>query len=448
MPRSFIFSNTESFVPLDDIAQLTLKDVAMSFRYAIESTRNDFQQSKFFSHLNKYSQKVVDGMAKATSKARGKHVQAPITGQMVAASTKSSSSSSRPRTLAGDVDALSFCAAMRVFAEWRVLRQVPPGFKGYAVGISLGQKDIVQNIAKIEQAIHGYADHQAQQRLVQQQSDSKDADPSVSTSPMTSPTMRELLQYEIETNVQDVSKLPRLKEKSAAMGLLWVRRQLQYQTALFANVVDVPKRFSSTVSAVQSAYDEVYHNYHGWAVQKIFSYSFQAAPDATEIYRYMNPRRLEEVQEVTRRLFLSDTDNDHNYHQNDRRRKSKHSAADDGGHPFERFGKHVGREWDKFSDNVVNEWDKFNHRLGQLFGQRPTNSGQTSNLRFFDESFGSAKSTDEQAANAVKMASYIDQEMQRDAHEHILAYLEVAYPILEDLSTLIDEFNMNDPTKV
>ena len=35
-----------------------------------------------------------------------------------------------------------------------------------------------------------------------------------------------------------------------------------------------------------------------------------------------------------------------------------------------------------------------------------------------------------------------------DAYEHIKAYLEVVDPLLDDLTNLIDEFNMDDPTKV
>ena len=42
----------------------------------------------------------------------------------------------------GDIDALQFCAVVRLLVEWRILRQVPEGYKGYSVGMSLGHKDI------------------------------------------------------------------------------------------------------------------------------------------------------------------------------------------------------------------------------------------------------------------------------------------------------------------
>jgi hypothetical protein len=139
--RNVVLSSTEPFVPLKDIAELTLKDVAMTFRFAVENTRKDFNSGKFLSSLLPRAKTIVDKMVSATSTCRGRDVVPPLTGE------------AEPPIPSGDIDALSFCSAMRVFAEWRILRQVPPGYKGYAVGMTLGQKDIVQNIAKIEQAI-------------------------------------------------------------------------------------------------------------------------------------------------------------------------------------------------------------------------------------------------------------------------------------------------------
>jgi hypothetical protein len=47
----------------------------------------------------------------------------------------------------GEIDALKF-SSHAFFAEWRIVRQIPVGYKGYAVGMSLGHKDVVQNLAK------------------------------------------------------------------------------------------------------------------------------------------------------------------------------------------------------------------------------------------------------------------------------------------------------------
>mmetsp|Transcript_22883 Transcript_22883/g.63535 ORF Transcript_22883/g.63535 Transcript_22883/m.63535 type:complete len:711 (+) Transcript_22883:814-2946(+) len=445
----FILSNTDCFVPLKDIAESTLKDITMSFRYAVESTQRGFNSGQFLSGILPQVKKMIERTSVATTMARGKDISAPITAEPVGYP---------PAVPSGDIDAINFCAAMRIFAEWRVLRQVPPGYKGYAVGIGLGQKDIVQNIAKIEQAIHDYVDRK---RSGNEDSLLGNNSGIASKQVLTSPTLRDLLQYEVDTDLHDNTKLPRLKEKSAAMGLLWVRRQLMYQTSIFNNVLEVGTRFDSSRAAVQAAYDEVYGNLHGWAVQKIFSYSFQAAPEGIEIYKYMNPHRLEEVQQEAKSKIMGTAGRP--------RRKNDNN-------PFSRFGRHVGKEWDKIASNVVNEWeklfdnvgnewDKVTGNIGQLFGQprrTPEQSPKKQRRRSNADKPDNTQNTvitadpvptlesDEDAAvmKETEMQSFIDHEMRQDAYEHIKAYLEVVDPLLEDLSNLIDEFNMDDPTKV
>jgi len=434
-----ILSTSDCFVPLQDIADSTLKDVTMSFRFTLESTRRDFNPGKFLSGMLPRVKKMMERMAKATTLARGNGMRPPITAEGKDVRT-------------GDIDAINFCAAMRIFAEWRVLRQVPPGYKGYAVGIGLGQKDIVQNIAKIEHAIHEYMN------LRSNESDDESAsfisNGTNSQHVMSSPTLRDLLQYEVDTDVHE--KLPRLKEKSAGMGLLWVRRQLVYQTAIFNNVLDVPKRFDSSRAAVQAAYDDVYGDLHGWAIQKIFSYSFQAAPEGIEIYKYMNPHRLVEVEEEARAKILGMPIQ--------KKRKLGGPLSKLENTPIGRFGRHIGHEWNKIACNVVNEWDKLSGNVGNEWDKMASNIGHLFGQQSQDERKERPSTpknncadlvgemdpaiTSEGASKELEIETYIRQEMRNDAYEHIKAYLEVVDPLLEDLTALIDEFNMDDPTKV
>jgi len=383
--HSTVLSNSEPFMALTDIARLTLNDVSFAFRYAVESTRFDFHAQKFLSSASSRVKDVLTKMSEATAQSRGNGIGAALTGTNV---------------VAGDVDALFFCAAMRIFAEWRVLRQVPDGYKGYAVGMSLGQKDIVQNVGKIEKAVHEWIEYQSE--------NSSDESHSL---PRSSPTLRELLQFEANMGVHD--KLPRLKEKSAAMGLLWVRRQLHYQTALFANVIQVPSRFDTARAAISAAYEEVYNSYHGWAVQKIFTYSFQAAPDTSEVYKVMNPEKLKEVTEsaLNRGSVMS---------------HDTFSHKTDEGNLLEKFSRHIGQEWDKLAGSI-----------GGLFGNQRS---PVTKLKMDQGKIGDRR--------AIDMEAFINEQMKLDAHDHIVTYLEVAKPILDDLATLFDEFNMNDPTKV
>lgn len=384
-------SSSGPFVSIKDIAQLTLRDVAMAFRYALESTRKEFNKNKFISKASPRVKKAFEQMSAAVAQSRGKFVSVPTTNSDLRS---------------GDIDALQFCAAMRIFAEWRVVRQVPEGYKGYAVGMSLGQKDIIQNVAKIEHAVHSLIEHR-ENELLQEGSEEQE---------LQSPTLRDLLQFEADTKVHG-NKLPKLKEKSAAMGLLWVRRQLHYQTALFKNVIKVPQKFESTAAAVTAAYSEVYDKFHGWAVQKIFNYSFQAAPDARLIYNYMNPERLNEATAEAKSALAKGQITG---------RQPSSTKKKEKENPLDRFCKHMGNEWAKLTNSVM-----------RVFGKSESKSLHSKNMV-----------EEETDSDEARVQDYIDNVMKSDAHEQILEYLDVAQPLLLDLANLFDEFNMDDPTKV
>ena len=278
---------------------------------------------------------------------------------------------------------------------------------------------VIQNVPKIEQAVHQWIDREV-----------FECEEACGPSDIRSPTLRQLLEYEIDIDVHDNTKLPRLKDKTGAMGLLWVRRQLQYQTALFANVVRVPSVFENTNAAVSAAYSEVYDRYHGWAVQKIFNYSFKAAPDPIEIYKVMNPHRLKEVLSsyMSGARPTSDTP------------QKMESVEDSNANPFEKFGRHVGNEWDKFGKHIGGEWDKLAGSVVRLFDDSTQPSAGTDII-----SMGDVELSESQE---IEMEQLVAKQMEKDAHDNIHSYLEVVQPLLKDLDGLFDELNMEDPTKV
>ena len=47
-----------------------------------------------------------------------------------------------------------------------------------------------------------------------------------------------------------------------------------------------------------------------------------------------------------------------------------------------------------------------------------------------------------------ELDSYIESEMTKAAHNQFHMYLETMQPLLQDLSAIFIEFNMNDPTRV
>ena len=392
-------SASQPFVSFDNIAELALEDVGRVFEYALKSTQEGFNGGKFVKGLLPRVQIVIKAMDEATEKSRGP----------AAKITKTTPDESHT----GDMDAFMFCAAMRVFAEWRILRQVPEGYKGYAVGMSLGQKDVVSNVLKIERAAHEFIDYQLEE-----------------SSPfVTSPTLRDLLEFETATGVNP--DLPRLKETSGAMGLLWVRRQLKYQTHIFENILEVPSTYHSVTDAVSAAYTQTYDKYHGWAVQKIFSYSFSASPKVEEIYKFMNPHRLMEVKEIARNMkpiaqdetepeISSDTDSD------------VPPISTEEEQPPENFFHRIGWEIEKFvngiGQNLENLSNKSNDKKKKVRG-----GGQGSSVG---------------GLSGDELEDFVCAEMSKNVHEHIVEYLKVAKPLLNDIAGLMDEMNMDDPTKV
>lgn len=425
-PRTAAVSATEPFVSTPEIEQMTLEDISFAFEYAIQSGRRGFDVSSFLQEgyqgqpLSDHMMKIQSAIDDVTRQSRGVGVEpadtAPLLHHQDAVTTYKEGSSLSLGGF-GDVDALQFCAAMRLLAEWRVLRQVPPGYKGYAVGMGLGQKDVVQNVAKMEDAVHAWIQERADDLALEQEMIARVEKEEClleeeecrtlenQAYPPRSPTLRQLLQHEVETNIHPNHKLPRLRDQTAAMGLLWVRRQLQYQTTIFNNVASVPEVFPTMVDAVGGAYSEVYGDIHGWAVQKIFNYSFQSAPDAHEIFRFMNPKRLEQVRMVvqngdfgsssskeedvsTNAFFVRNSDETVLVFEKDDEivvTLSNNLADDDSfeganidssqftrlhltekrsdKHPLLRFGDHIGSEWDKLGEEV----EKLSRHIGSEF---------------------------------------------------------------------------------
>ena len=380
------------FVELDDIAALTLRDVGVIFDYTIKSTGPDFKEEEFFSDKAPEVKSVIGPMEKATAKARGTRRSPPRTGQ--------------DEAISGDIEAFNFCAAMRILSEWRILRQVPEGkeYKQYAVGMKLARKDVLQNIGKIEKAAYAWMDH----REAAQASED-----------MKSPTLRDILQFEKDRGIHE--KLPKLKEGTGCMGILWNRRGLDFHANCFEKLVQVPKKYATSNAAVLAAYNEIFGEYHGWALKKVFMHSFQSAPDIDLVYRCMNPRRLKEVKEnagqaTTEQLSMNNKMQEQSSPQN----------------PLERI------RWEFI--RMIDAGGQCCHspRLAERFGLPVKNMPTCS--RIAEPSLG-------ESLQGEALDRYVTEKMRKDAHEQIASYLAVTKPILKDLADLFEEFNMNDPTK-
>lgn len=497
--RKHVISASESFLHLDEIAKMTLTDLATVMEYTVNANREGFSETNFYKELSTRMRNSIRVFDLACSRSRGKEVLPAKT-----------ISDSYAQNKFGNIDALQFSAAMRVFAEWRMLRQVPEGYKGYAVGMGLGHKDVLQNLGKVETAIFAWIEERREMikakeirmQKVKEECNSaldavnstmpnncyvdEDSEPLV----LRSPTLYELLKDEVDFDVHN-GKLPRLKEKSAAMGLLWVRRQLQYQTATFQKVKSGD--FEDVPGAVSAAYKEVYNKYHGWAVQKIFNYSFQSAPLAEEIYKVMNPEYLEEILEKARNepvvgeetsvQTMKTVDNtqdtsisDEIEVENEDEKKTMVPLENTGvvgfpvkRNPFEKFGHFIAAEWDKFGqhiqgeiDKLIEQWEKIAANTLGIFGikldekprqgkmkkdGKPKPSSQNGkNVR--GGSNGPQKHSINKGLQGTALEHFINEHITKYAFDQMDIYLKIAVPLLQDLDKLFEQLNMNDPTKV
>jgi hypothetical protein len=130
------------FLSSDTISALSLSDIKHLVHYTMEANGMNFDNKVFTSTLNKPCISAIEAMLEVVSASRG-----------LRATTSRLPVGDKAKT-AGDMDALMFVAFVRIFAEWRSLRLVPDGYQGYAVGMGLAKRDLIQNILKIETAVH------------------------------------------------------------------------------------------------------------------------------------------------------------------------------------------------------------------------------------------------------------------------------------------------------
>lgn len=99
-------------------------------------------------------------------------------------------------------------------------------------------------------------------------------------------SMVRVLQIEKDTNVHDYSgpngRLHLLKDPSCAMGLLWIRRSLQFQSVLFRTLLEHEK--VPAVDAALDAYRVTLLPFHGWALQKVYNIAVTNATPTREIW--------------------------------------------------------------------------------------------------------------------------------------------------------------------
>ena len=435
--KQLVLSAPESFLSLEEIGSMSLADLSDLIEYSVNVNRCGFDKKSFLSKFSSRMKKNIYVLDAACAKSRGEGV---LPAETMAESLKAESF--------GNVDASQFCAAMRIFAEWRVLRQVPAGNKGYTVCMNAGRKDVVQNLVKVENAMFAWIERE-RERERKNMKDNPKSNRKISMKNShyfvpRGPTLHDLLQHEIDFEVHK-GKLPRLVEKSAAMGLLWVRRQLQYQTEIFKKVRS--EKYPDAPTAVSAAYTEIYGNYHSGMIQKIFNYSFKVAPSVKEIYKVMNPEYLKTVTEGAKNH--PSTNEDMNNETNDEYNESNSYQEQIRRNGFRRVKSlerlrnlRIAQPFHKAKNKSLES--DMDERIKLQAYQRKNEKSQNGDL----DPKKAEYLHERKELEGESLQKYINDHMKMKALEHMGCYLRVVNPILKDLDELFHKMNMNDPTRV
>lgn len=396
--RYHVLSSKVSFVSETDTEKLSLSDLAEVYHFSINLNRPG-SSHKVLTGPHPTLQNAIDALESAVALSRGVHNQ--ISEFPASASY-------------GDIDALAFVAACRIFADWRTLRLVPEGYQRYAVGMKLAHRDLLQNISKTETSIHRYMDHAKETSNLK-----------------SSPTLRQLLQFEVDQKVH--RRLPRLHDKSGANGLLWILRQVRYQTRILANLSQVPVSFPNGKAANTAAYQSTYGDYHGFFTRQIFQASFDSAPEAETILQHLSMSSLEDISRAT--SFSSEEEDSEDYPEEcdslfylelDTSERALEEDTHKVGHPT--IESTDTNPAEQIRSHMVSEWMKF--------------------LRFFEQCGGAAQNPVQYSRNAVDSRPLFVPPSRVNVEQEMSIFVDSISPVLDDLDNLLEKFNMNDPSRV
>lgn len=218
--------------------------------------------------------------------------------------------------------------------------------------------------------------------------------------------------------------------------MLWIQRQLHYQTNILENFSKVPEKYPTTKEAVQASYKLVYDRYHGFLVKQMFQSSFDAAPDIHEILYHMNlpHEQLKDDDVVTE--AMSDDDNS--------------SWVKDLDVPAQiplniEIHRKVDTQspniFESFALNFAKKWSKFERFLNQC-NRLETSQYSSKNALLHVTSWNRidhAHTPKELLFTAEKTGTKYDDE--------ISFFASTTGPLLHDLDGLLEKMNMKDPSR-
>ena len=190
--------------------------------------------------------------------------------------TTTSSSASHPTTTKMMIDMDQLLRACHLFEQAMV-----------EVEQKLSARDLRNNIGKVESLYHQTSKtHQSMESILRYEKEQNIHlydDSTVSTSSTDRDDGDDDTDTATRAPPQQQRPRPRLialNEQSCAMGLLWIRRSLQFQYHLFQSLLqDV-----DATTATMVAYEQTLQPYHSWALQQVYHVAVKSATPSNDIW--------------------------------------------------------------------------------------------------------------------------------------------------------------------
>ena len=109
-------------------------------------------------------------------------------------------------------------------------------------------------------------------------------------SPKECKTLASLLELERESDIHNGNIL---RDPSAAIGLLWIRRSLAFQSHLYESLIHSDGQHPK--DAACEGYNKHLFSYHGWMLRKVFPASFSAMPHRNVFLSKFGEVEIEEL---------------------------------------------------------------------------------------------------------------------------------------------------------
>lgn len=115
-------------------------------------------------------------------------------------------------------------------------------------------------------------------------------------------TLSSLLEYEQESGIHGPGGT--LADPSGAIGLLWIRRSLAFQSKLYSGVLETTK---NPIDAAMEAYRLEVQPFHGWALRRLYTMSFETVtPPRKEMLARIGGFKLHEFGESEEQATIQD----------------------------------------------------------------------------------------------------------------------------------------------